>query len=52
MLNPFVSLYWRLLQSALSILHFFANLVTEYLVPVDFGAGNWKLPAQGLERGV
>lgn len=36
----------------LSILHFFANLVAQYLVPVDFGAGDWKLPAQGLECGV
>jgi len=42
----------NLLISTLSILHFFANLVAEYLVPVDFGAGHWKLPAQGLECGV
>lgn len=35
----------RLLVSALSILHFFANLVAEDFVPVDLGAGDGQLPA-------
>lgn len=36
----------------LSVLHLFANLVTEDLVPVDLGAGDRELSAQGFERGV
>lgn len=31
--------------SALSILHFFANLVAEDFVPVNLGAGDGQLPA-------
>lgn len=42
----------NLLISALSILHFFSNLVAEDFVPVDLGAGDGQLPAQGFESGV
>lgn len=35
----------HLLISALSILHFFSNLVAEDFVPVDLGAGDGQLPA-------
>ena len=52
MLNPFFPCTEESYIQPLSILHFFANLVAEYLVPVDFGAGNRKLPAQGFECGV
>ena len=52
MLNPFFPCTEESYIQPLSILHFFANLVAEYLVPVDFGAGNRKLPAQGFECGM
>ena len=52
MLNPFFPCTEESYIQPLSILHFFANLVAEYLVPDDFGAGNRKLPAQGFECGV
>lgn len=33
-------------------MHLLANLVAEDLVPVDLGAGDGELSAQGFERGV
>lgn len=52
MLNPFFTCTEESYIQLLSILHLLANLVAEYLVPVDLGPGNRKLPAQGLERGI
>ena len=38
--------------TALSVLHLLADLVAQDLVPVDFGARDRQLAAQGLEGGV
>lgn len=52
MLNPFFPCSEEPCIQPLSILHFLPDLVAEDLVPVDLGAGDRKLPAQGLERGI
>lgn len=52
MLDPFFTRTEESYIQLLCILHLLANLVAEYFVPVDLGPGDWKLPAQGLERGV
>lgn len=36
----------------LRVVHLLADLVAEDLVPVDLGAGDGELSAQGFERGV
>lgn len=36
-------------RHVLGVLHLFADLVAENLVPVDLGAGDGELPAQGFE---
>lgn len=44
--NP---LFYYILRSFISIVNFFAGLVAKYLVPVNSGVSDWKLPGQSLE---